>query len=70
MQVPSMRVANRLPISWASCGGKGLAQEADHLLGLDGENGLPGELLVERPQGGRRAEHQVGGVFDLHQAQW
>jgi hypothetical protein len=45
-----------------------LAQETGDLLGLDREDGLPGEFLVERLQDGVGAEHQIGRVFDLHQA--
>jgi hypothetical protein len=68
MQVPSMRVENCEPISWASCGGDLAAEEGGDLLGLDAQHRLAGELLVERRQRRRRAEHQIGRVFHLHQA--
>ncbi len=38
------------------------------MLGFDAKHRLPSELLVKRLQGGLRAEDEVGGVFDLHQA--
>ena len=44
------------------------AEEGGDLLGLDAQHRLAGQLLVERPQRGGGAEHQVGGIFDLHQA--
>ena len=36
-------------------------------LGFDAEDGLPGKLFIQRFEDGLRAEHQVGGVFDLHE---
>ena len=45
-----------------------LAQEAGDLLSLDREDRLPGEFLVERLQDRVGTEHQIGRVFDLHQA--
>ena len=44
------------------------AEEAGDLLGLDAQHRLAGQLFVERPERGGGAEHQVGGVFHLHQA--
>ena len=32
------------------------------------QDGLPGKLFIERFEDGLRAEHQIGGVFDLHEA--
>jgi hypothetical protein len=48
-------------------GGDFVAKEARHVFGFDGEDGLPGKLFVERFEDGLRAEHQVGGVLDLHE---
>ena len=36
--------------------------------GFDGQDGLPGKLFIERVEDGLRAEHQIGGVLNLHQA--
>ena len=44
------------------------AEERGDLLGLDAEHRRPGQLLIERPQRCGRAEHQIGGIFHLHQA--
>ena len=45
-----------------------VAEEGGHVFGFDGQDGLPGELFIERFEHGWRAEHQIGGVLDLHQA--
>jgi len=45
-----------------------LAQESRHLLGLDREDRLPREFLVERLEDLFGTENQVGRVLDLHQA--
>src|SRR5262249_53476783 len=45
-----------------------VAQEGGHVFGFDGQDGLPGKLFIERFEDGLRAEHQIGGVFDLHEA--
>jgi hypothetical protein len=43
-----------------------VAQKGGDVLGLDGEHGLTGELLIKRRQHRLRAEDQIGGIFDLH----
>src|SRR5262249_5622375 len=35
---------------------------------FSGQDGLPGQLCIERFEDGLRAEYQIGGVLDLHQA--
>ena len=49
-------------------GGALVAQEGGHVFGFDGQDGLPGKLFIDRFEDGLRAEHQIGGVFDLHEA--
>lgn len=44
-----------------------LAQETRHLLGLDREDRLPGEFLVERLDDLFGAKHPISRVFNLHQ---
>ena len=68
MQVPSMRVENCEPISWASSGVICRPRKRGDLLGLHAQHRLADELLIERAERGGGAERQVGGVFHLHQA--
>src|SRR5499427_8607572 len=49
-------------------GGDLVAQEGGHVFGFDGQDGLSGKLFIERSEDGLGAEHQIGGVFDLHDA--
>jgi hypothetical protein len=44
-----------------------VAKEGRHVFGFDGQDGLPGKLFIERFEDGLRAEHQIGGVLDLHE---
>ena len=44
-----------------------VAKKGGDVLGLDVEHGLTGELFIKRRQHRLRAEHQIGGIFDLHQ---
>ena len=37
------------------------------MFGFDGQDGLPGKLFIEGFEDGWRAEHQISGVFDLHE---
>ncbi len=37
------------------------------MFGFDSEDGLPGQLLIEGFKDSWRAEHQIGGVLDLHE---
>ena len=45
-----------------------VAEEGGHVFGFDGQDGLAGKLFIERFEEGLRAEHQIGGVLDLHDA--
>ena len=45
-----------------------MAEEGGHVFGFDGQDGLAGKLFIERFEDGLRAEHQIGGVLDLHDA--
>src|SRR5215469_9859977 len=45
-----------------------VAEEARYVFGFDGQDGLPGKLFIERLEDGLRAEHQISGVLDLHEA--
>ena len=44
-----------------------VAEEGGDVFGFDGQDGLPGKLFIEGFEDGRRAEHQISGVFDLHE---
>src|SRR5215469_14787878 len=48
-------------------GGDFVAKEGRHLLGFDGQDGLPGKLFIEGFEDGLRAKHQISGVLDLHE---
>src|SRR5213594_4370372 len=67
MQVPSMRVAKRLPSSWASCGVIFLPRKLA-TCSADRQHGLARQLLIQRLEGRFRAKDQVGGILHLHQA--
>ena len=45
-----------------------MAKKGGHVFGFDRQGGLTGELFIERFEDGLRAEHQISGVLDLHQA--
>ena len=45
-----------------------MAEEGGDVFGFDGQDGLPGKLFIERLEDGLRAEHQISGVLDLHEA--
>jgi hypothetical protein len=68
MQVPSIRVeklrADLLRQQWRDLP----AEEAGDLLGLHVQHRLADQLLIERAESVSGAEHQIGGVFHLHQA--
>ena len=44
-----------------------VAEEGGDVFGFDGQDGLPGKLFIEGFEDGWRAEHQISGVFDLHE---
>ena len=44
-----------------------VAEEGGGVFGFDGQDGLPGKLFIEGFEDGWRAEHQISGVFDLHE---
>jgi hypothetical protein len=44
------------------------AEESGDLFGFHAQHRLPGQLFIERPERGGGAEHEVSGVFHLHQA--
>jgi len=44
-----------------------VAEEAGHVFGFDGQDGLPGKLFIEGFEDGLRAKHQISGVLDLHE---
>ena len=44
-----------------------VAEEGGDVFGFDGQDGLPGKLLIEGFENSWRAEHQISGVFDLHE---
>jgi hypothetical protein len=44
------------------------AKETGDLLGLHAQHRLADELVIQRPKRRGGAEHQIGGVFHLHQA--
>src|ERR1700745_1098682 len=44
-----------------------VAEKGGDVFGFDGQDGLPGKLFIERLEDGWRAEHQISGVFDLHE---
>src|SRR5580692_10952370 len=44
-----------------------VAEKGGDVFGFDGEDGLPGKLFIEGFEDGWRAEHQISGVFDLHE---
>ena len=68
MQVPSMRVENCEPISWASGGVICRPRKRGDLLCLHAQHRLADELFIERRERCGGTERQVGGVFHLHQA--
>src|SRR5438874_2571560 len=43
------------------------AEEGGNVFGFDGQDGLPGKLFIEDFEDGWCAEHQISGVFDLHE---
>src|SRR5271157_5994357 len=43
------------------------AEKSGDLFGFHAQHRLPDQLFIERPQRGSGAEHQIGGVFHLHQ---
>jgi hypothetical protein len=45
-----------------------VAEEGGHVFGFDRQDGLPGQLFIKGFEDDVRAEHQISGVFDLHQA--
>ena len=45
-----------------------VAEEGRHVFGFDGQDGLAGKLFIEWFEEGLRAEHQIGGVLELHDA--
>src|ERR1700680_2677620 len=47
--------------------GSDLVAEGGDVFGFDGQDGLPGKLFIEGFEDGWRAEHQISGVFDLHE---
>src|SRR5215472_1839395 len=67
-QVPSMRVANPLPISWASWGVILWPRKVATCSALTVRKACRESCSIERFEDGLRAEHQIGGVFDLHEA--
>src|SRR5690349_9208379 len=44
-----------------------VTEEGGEVFGFDGQDGLPGKLLIEGFEDGWRAEHQISGVFDLRE---
>src|ERR1700751_5652079 len=44
-----------------------VAEKGGDVFVFDGEDGLPGKLFIQGFQDGLRAEHQIGGVLDLHE---
>src|SRR3954453_2657206 len=44
-----------------------VAEEGGDVFGFDGQDGLPGKLFIEGFENSWRAEHQISGVFDLHE---
>ena len=44
------------------------AEETRDLFGFHAQHRSPGELFIERPKRDGGAEHQIGGIFHLHQA--
>src|SRR5580693_2151208 len=44
-----------------------VAEKGGDVFGFDGQDGLPGKLFIEGFEDGWRAEHQIGGVLDLHE---
>ena len=44
-----------------------VAEKGGDVFGFDGQDGLPGKLFIEGFENGWRAEHQIGGVLDLHE---
>ena len=44
-----------------------VAEEGGDVFGFDGQDGLPRKLFIEGFEDGWRAEHQISGVFELHQ---
>jgi hypothetical protein len=44
-----------------------VAEEGGDVFGFDGQDGLPGKLFIEGFEDGWCAEHQISGVFDLHE---
>ena len=47
--------------------GSDLAEKGGDVFGFDGQDGLPGKLLIEGFEDGWRAEHRISGVFDLRE---
>ena len=45
-----------------------MAEKGRDVLGLNTQHRLADQLFIQRLQCGGGTEHQVGGVFDLHQA--
>ena len=40
-----------------------VAEEGGYVFGFDGQDGLPGQLFIERFEDGLRAEYQIGGSY-------
>ena len=47
-----------------------VAEEGRYVFDFDGQDGLPGELFIERLEDGLRAEHQISGVSTCIKLQW
>src|SRR3974390_2701836 len=45
-----------------------VAEEGSHVFGFDGQDGLPGQLFIERVEDGLRAGYQSGGARDMYHA--
>jgi len=44
-----------------------MAEKSGDVFGFDRQDRLPGKLSIERFEDGLRAEHQIGGVLNLHE---
>ena len=67
MQVPSMRVSKREPISWASCGVIFLPRKLA-TCGLHRQHRSAGKLFIQGLEGLGGAKDKIEGIFHLHQA--
>ena len=66
-QVPSIRGGELAADLLGELGSDLVAEKGGDVFGFDGQDGLPGKLFIEGFEDGRRAEHQISGVFDLHE---